>query len=320
MSAGHVPVGLAAIFAVLVLASLAVGVGDVFEELLSGGPGLDLLLISRLPRTLAAILTGAGLALAGLVLQTLAKNRFVEPMTAGGGASAALGILAVTLLAPGASIAMKSLAASLAAFAGTALFLLLVRRLPPTQPLLVALFAIIYGAVLDAAGSAIAWHHDLVQYLAVWQNGEFSGIMQGRYELLWVIALLAGLAWWAADRMTILSLGRDAAVGLGLNHIAMMQIGLAIVALVSGITVVTVGMIPFVGLVVPALVARRFGDDVRRTLPLVAGGGAALVLASDILARTIRYPYEVPVGTVLGVVGALAFLGILVVRPRARAA
>ncbi|WP_425320976.1 ABC transporter permease [Acuticoccus sediminis] len=299
------------LFAALVVASLLVGVGD-----LGGAGGLQLLVVSRVPRTLAAILTGAGLAIAGLVMQTLAKNRFVEPMTAGTGQAAGLGILAMTILAPGASIALKSLAATVAAFAGTALFLALVRRLPPTQPFLVPLFAIVYGGVVGAVTTAVAWETDLLQYLDIWTNGEFSAVMQGRYELLWVNAAIVAAAWWVADRLTILSLGRDTAVGLGLNYAVMLQAGLAIVALVAGVTVATVGAIPFVGLVVPALVARRYGEDVRAVLPIIAAGGAGLVLACDLLARVVRFPYELPVGTVLAVVGAAVFLAVIFARPR----
>jgi iron complex transport system permease protein len=75
--------------------------------------------------------------------------------------------------------------------------------------------------------------------------------------------------------------------------------------------VVTVGMIPFVGLVVPNIVARLSGDNLRRTLPLTAMTGAVLVLASDILGRILRYPYEIPVGTIFGVIGACLFLWLL---------
>lgn len=312
--AGVVPA--LAVLVALGAASLLVGAGD----LLGAGDGLGLLLTSRLPRTLAALLTGAGLAIAGLVMQTLARNRFVEPMTAGAGQSAALGILLVTIIAPGAPIALKGLAASACAFAGMALFLVLVRRFPPTQPLLVPLFGLVYGGVVGALATGIAWDRDLLQFLSVWMNGEFSAVMQGRYELLWVVGALALVAFWVADRLTILSLGHDAAVGLGLDYRAMLQVGLVIVSLVSGITVVTVGAIPFVGLVVPALVVRYHGEDVGAALPLVAAGGAGLVLVCDIAARLLRYPYEVPVGTVLGVVGAAGFLTVILSRAGRRAA
>ena len=279
-----------------------------------GMPDRGLLLTSRLPRVLAAILTGAGLAVAGLIMQSLARNRFVEPMMAGTGQAAGLGILLATIAAPGASIMLKSLAGALAAFAGTAAFLFLARRLPPSEPFLVPLLGIVYGGVLAAVATAIAWNADLMQFLETWFSGEMSGILAGRYELLWANAALLAAAVFIADRLTILSLGRDAAEGLGVGFAAMLAAGLGLVCVIAAVTVVTVGIIPFVGLVVPAMASRLIGDNVRTVMPVVALGGAVLVLASDTLGRFIRFPYEVPVGTVLGVVGAFVFLATILTR------
>ncbi len=303
---------LAAGLVALFLISLCVGVEDMQLQRIATDPqALQLLLVSRLPRTLAAVLTGAGLAIAGLVLQILARNRFVEPTTTGTGQSAALGILAVTLLAPAASIAVKTLAASVTALAGTALFLTVAHRLPPTQPFLIPLFGLVYGGVVGAAVTFVAWQADLLQFLDVWTNGEFSGVLRGRYEVLWIMAALVALAWWIADRLTIAAMGREVSVGLGLNYQRIVQLGLAIVSVVSALAVVVVGLIPFVGLVVPNLVSRFMGDNLKAALPWVAVTGAALVLACDIIGRLIRYPYEIPVGTVLGVVGSVLFLWLL---------
>lgn len=290
----------------LVAASLATGAGDLDAKIL---------LESRLPRTLAAILAGAALAIAGLVMQTLARNRFVEPATAGSAQSAGLGLLAATLLLPAASLPVKTAIATLAALAGTALFLAVARRLPPDQPYLTPLVGLVYGATLGAAMTFAAWRFDMVQYLEVWTIGEFSGVLRGRYEILWAAALMVALAWWTADRLTVLSLGEETAVGLGLDYARMMQVGLLIVSVTAAVTVVTVGLIPFVGLVAPNLVTRLRGDDVRGALPFVALSGAALTLACDLAGRLLRYPYEIPVGVVLGVVGAGLFLALLFRRP-----
>ncbi|MGK6311547.1 ABC transporter permease [Neorhizobium sp. DT-125] len=314
------PFGTAAVaglgLAILFVLSLFVGVGDMpLGRLLSDGDALELLLVSRLPRTLAAILAGAGLAIAGLIMQTLARNRYVEPSTAGTAQSAELGILLATLLWPSASLALKSLAAGAAALLGTSVFLMTAHRLPPTQPFLVPLFGLVYGGVIGAAVTFIGWQADLLQYLAVWTNGDFSGVLRGRYELLWIGALMVAVAWFIADRLTIMTLGRDASIGLGIDYARMMQLGLLIVSIISALGVVVVGMIPFVGLVVPNIVSRLMGDNLRGTLPVVAASGVALVLGCDILGRLLRYPYEIPVGTVMGVVGGLIFLWLLFRRP-----
>jgi iron complex transport system permease protein len=305
----------AILLAALVAASLSVGVSALSPAQFWQDPAaLQLLAASRLPRTLAAVFTGAGLAIAGLIMQTIARNRFVEPATAGTAQSAALGILLVTLLWPAAAIPLKTLAAAVAALLCTSFFMAMAHRLPPTQPYLVPLFGLVYGGVIGAVVTFVGWQADLLQYLDTWTNGEFSGVVRGRYELLWAAVLLVALAWWIADRLTIMALGRDVSTGLGLDYARMMQLGLVIVSVMSALSVVVVGMIPFVGLVVPNIVSRLMGDNLRGTLPWIAVSGAALVLGCDILGRLLRYPYEIPVGTIMGVVGALIFLWLLFAR------
>lgn len=298
----------------LCLVSILVGAGDT-TGLLPFSAATDLVFVSRLPRTIAATLTGAALAIAGQIMQVIARNRFVEPATAGTAQSAELGILIVTVLWPAASLGVKTFVASGAALTGTGIFLMTAHRLPPTQPYLVPLFGLVFGGVVGAATTFFAWQADLLQYLAIWSNGDFSGILRGRYELLWLVAVLVGVAWLVADRLTIMALGRDTSVGLGIDYNRMLQIGLVIIATISAVTVVTVGIIPFVGLVVPNLVSRLMGDNMRMTIPVCALSGAILVLGCDIVSRLIRYPYEIPVGTVMGVVGALTLLVLLIYRP-----
>lgn len=304
--------GACAALAALAACSLFVGVGALDPLMLLRDPdAVALMLASRLPRTLAVVLAGSGLAIAGLVMQTMARNRFVEPATAGTMQGAALGILLVTIVAPEASMLAKAALATAAALAATSVFLAMAHRLPPTQPFLVPLFGLVYGGVLGAGVTYVAWQADLMQLIEIWLNGEFSGVLRGRYELLWLAGACVGLAWWVADRLTIMALGREASIGLGIDYARMLQLGLVIVSAVSALTVVVVGAIPFVGLVVPAVVSRFAGDNLRATIPLVGLCGAVLVLSCDIAGRLIRYPYEIPVGTVLGVVGAAAFLAIL---------
>lgn len=299
----------------LAVASLFVGVIDIGLNVLTDPGALGVMLSSRIPRTLAVILTGASMAVAGLIMQLLAHNRFIEPTTAGTGQSAALGILCVTVFWPGAPIWAQMTLASFAAMAGSIVFLLMVRRLPPAQPLLVPLVGLIYGGIIDAAVTFVGFQTDLLQYVSIWMNGEFSGVLAGRYELLWVSGALTLLAYLVADRFTIASLGREASVSLGLNYNRIVLAGLLIVSTVTALTVVTVGMLPFVGLVVPNVVSRIYGDNLRATLPIVALAGSALVLVCDILGRVVRYPYEIPVGTIFGIVGAVIFLVLLYARP-----
>ncbi|PWQ95169.1 ABC transporter permease [Leucothrix arctica] len=302
-------------------ASLFVGVIELTPASLWSDPEAAwLLAASRLPRVLSVLLTGTSLAIAGLVMQVLVQNRFVEPATAGSGQSAVLGIILVTLFIPGASLMTKMGLASVTALLGTGLFLLIVRRLPVQETYLVPLVGIVYGGVVGAVATWLAWQADLIQLIDIWLTGEFSGMIRGRYDFLWIAGALAVFSYFLADQFTIASLGEDQARNLGLNYNVMMAIGLVLVSIVTAVTVVTVGVIPFIGLIVPNIVSRWRGDNLRHSLPLVAYSGAMLTLLCDVVGRVVIFPYEVPVGSVFGVVGAFITLWLLYSSPSAKRA
>lgn len=294
------------------LASLFVGVIDIgITRFLDDPESLKILLVSRLPRTVAIILTGASMAVAGLVMQMIVCNRFVEPMTAGAGQGAALGVLLASIFLPASSIFIKILIACLTSLLGSACFILIIRRLPPHQPLLIPLVGLIYSGIIGAIVIFIGYQTDLLQYVEIWLTGEFSGILQGRYELLWIAGILTIVAYIVADQFAILGLGRDVSINLGLRYKDIVRLGLIIISIITAITVVTVGIIPFVGLVVPNIISRWLGDNLRQTLPITALMGANFVLISDLIGRILRHPFEIPVGTIFGIIGAFAFLWFL---------
>lgn len=304
----------------LAFISLLIGAGSFHvTDLLPGGSGdaAELLWESRIPRTLALILGGASLGVAGLIMQMIARNRFVEPATAGTAESAALGVLAVMILAPGLSVVSRMLVAAGFAVAGTALFLMILRRIPLRSALVVPLVGLMLGGVIDSVTTFFAYRYDLLQSISAWTAGDFSGVLAGRYELLWVALVLAVIGYFAADRFTAIGLGEAFAVNVGINYGRVVAVGLLIVALITASVVVTVGLIPFVGLIAPNLVAMRMGDNARHSLPWIALTGAALILVCDMIGRVIRFPYEIPVGTVVGVMGGAAFLYLLLHRENA---
>jgi iron complex transport system permease protein len=313
----------AVIVLALAVASLFVGAGDVtLSSILTSGwddGPLQVLLISRLPRTLALILAGTAMAVAGTLMQMLARNRFAEPSTVGTAEAAKLGFLLTLILYPEASIPVRLAAASGVAFLATMIFLKILDRIPLRSTLLVPLIGILLGGVINAVATFIAYRFDLMQSLGSWSTGDFSMILSGRYEILWVGFALTALAFWLADWFTVAGMGHDFTTNLGLNYRFVVFLGLTIVAVVTAGVVGTVGMIPFLGLVVPNLVSLTLGDNVRRTVPWVALLGAGLVLACDLAGRLVNHPYEIPIGTLLGVVGSGLFLYILL-RKHARLA
>lgn len=311
------PLGIA-ITAVLAVVSLFVGTVDTsFAELFSGNPDgqvAQILLISRIPRTLALILAGSSLAIAGLVIQMIVRNRFVEPSTTGTSESATLGFLVVTLLAPGWPVLAKMTVAAAFALLGTLLFLRILKFVPLRDVVLVPLVGIMLSGVIGAAASFLGYRFNLLASLLAWNMGDFSGVLRGRYELLWFGLAGTVAAYVAADRFTVAGMGREFTTNLGMNYHRAMLLGLTVVSVVAAVCLVSVGSIPFLGLIVPNVVSLTIGDNMRRSVPWVAVGGAGFVLACDIFGRVVRYPYEIPISLVVGVIGSGVFIWLLLRR------
>lgn len=297
--------------------SLFIGVSDIgLSDLLRAESSKMLLfVVIRVPRLAAILLSGSAMGVVGLIMQSLVRNRFVAPTTAGTVDAASLGLVIATIWFASASVFLKMTVAVVFALAGTALFMALVQRLRYADIIVVPLIGIMLGGVIQAAATFLALRYDLLQSLSAWTNGDFSGILRGRYELLYLVGALTVVAYLFANRFTLAGMGRDVAVNLGVNYLRVLYGGMALAATVAAVVVVVVGGIPFLGLVVPNLVTMTMGDNLRRVLPLTAVSGAFFVLACDIVSRTIRFPYEIPVGTVVGVVGGGLFLA-LVLRSR----
>lgn len=312
--------------AALAVVSLFVGVADLSPASLLAGDGegqgqaMLVLLASRIPRTAALILAGAGMAVAGLIMQMLGRNKFIEPTTAGTTESAVLGVLVMTLVAPGLPIVARMVAATLFGLAGTGLFLLILRRVPLRSPLVVPLIGIMLGGVITSATVFLAYRFDMMQSLGAWTHGDFSGVLRGRYEMLWLALGLTVAAYLAADRFTVAGMGQSFTTNLGLRYGRVVALGLLIVSMVSAVVVVTCGVIPFLGLIVPNIVSLALGDNMRRSLPFVVLLGAGFVLACDIAGRLVVRPYEVPLSTMMGIVGSVVFLTLLLRKGSSHAA
>ena len=210
--------------------------------------------------------------------------------------------------------------ASVTALVGMTLFILLFRRLSAQRQIMIPLIGIIYGSIIEALVNFIGIETNTLQLLAVWFAGDFSAVLAGRYELLWLTGIMTIVIYVLADRLTIAGLGQNISISLGVNYVRMMWSALFTVAMITAIVVVTVGQIPFIGLVVPNIVSRLAGDRLRQNLPSVALLGANALLICDIIGRTIDPPYEVPVSMIFGIIGTIVFLYLLFKRPPVHAA
>ena len=302
------------VFAVLCVVSVLLGARQmVWSDVLSfSGDAWLTLTASRLPRLAALVLTGAGLSVCGVILQHIVRNKFVEPGTTGGLDAAKLGILVALTVMPAAGTLSRMLFALVFCLMASLLFIAVIRRIQFRNLVLVPVVGLMYGSVLTSIAEFYAYSHNILQSMQGWLLGDFSRVVQGHYEILYLIFPVVILAYLYAHRFTVLGMGEDMATSLGLGYAATAIIGLVLVALTISATVIAVGAIPFVGLVVPQLVAMRCGENLRRTLPLVALGGASLLLACDIAGRLMMYPFEVPIGLTAGAVGGVMFLALIV--------
>ncbi|MGT2429162.1 ABC transporter permease [Cupriavidus basilensis] len=306
------------LFAILCGASLLVGArqmawSQVFS--LSGDAWLTVT-ASRLPRLAALVLTGVGLSVCGVILQQIVRNKFVEPATSGGLDAAKLGILVSMTLAPAAGTMGRMLFALVFCFAASLVYVAIIRRIKFKNTVLVPVIGLMYGSVLSAVAEFYAYRYNILQSMQGWLLGDFSKVVQGNYEIIYLILPIVAVTYLYAHRFTVLGMGEGMATSLGLSYSATAALGLMLVAITVSATVITVGAIPFVGLVIPNLVALHHGDNLGRTLPIVALGGASLLLACDILGRLLIYPFEVPIGLTAGSVGGVLFLVLIIWRKK----
>lgn len=276
----------------------------------------QIFLDSRVPRLVSILIAGASLSICGLVMQQLSRNRFVSPTTAGTMDSARLGILLAILLFPGASMLLKTAIAVLVSFIGSLLFMSILSRLKFKDTIFVPLVGMMFGNVISSITAFIAYQQDLLQNLSGWLQGDFSLVMSGRYELLYFSLPMLIISYLFAQRFSIVGMGKDFATNLGLNYNQVLYIGLLIVSTVSSIIIVSVGVIPFLGLIVPNLVTLYLGDNLKKILSHTALLGAVFVLFCDILGRSLIYPYEISINAVVGVMGSGIFLYFLLKRYR----
>ncbi|HIW95710.1 MAG TPA: iron chelate uptake ABC transporter family permease subunit [Candidatus Corynebacterium gallistercoris] len=295
----------------LIVASLFVGEYDVFADEL----GVGMFTITRIPRTLALVLSGAAMAMCGLVLQMLTQNRFVSPTTTGTTEWAGLGLLLVMIAWPEASIMTRMIGAIALSFVGTMVFFAFLRRVSLKSSLIVPIIGIMLGAVVSSISTFLALQTDKLQSLGIWFAGSFTSVYKGQYEVLWIVIAVLIAVFVCADRFTVAGLGEDMATSVGLNYQRLLFLGTGLVALATGVVTVVVGNLPFLGLIVPNMVSMIRGDDLRSNLPWVCVVGIGIVAACDLLARTIISPFEIPVSVILGLVGAVVFV-YLIVRQR----
>lgn len=269
------------------------------------------LLTTRIPRTISLLLAGSTLAVSGLLMQHLTQNRFVSPTTAGTLASARLGIIISLLFFSQSHLLSKTVAAFIFSFIGTLFFTSFLKTIKLKNTVMVPLVGMMFGNVINSFSSYLAIQHELVQNTSSWLQGNFSLISSGNYQLLYLSVPLMLVISLFAHYFTIMGLGEDISTELGIPYFALELLGIVLVALATTSVLLTVGSIPFVGIVIPNLIAMKKGDHFGNILIPVALSGSVFLLVTDILSRIIIYPYEIPISVVIGVIGSITFILLL---------
>jgi iron complex transport system permease protein len=284
--------------------------GGVFGRVKTGTAQL-IIWDSRLPRAICALLVGGFLAAGGAILQGVTRNPIASPSIMGvnQGAVLAMAIYMTSREVPG--LPGRVFFAFAGASISAALVFLLSSKRAGLDVTRLLLAGTALGMLFSSLAAMIALLTNNSKNLAFWMAGGLGGATWGMVRILLIAAAALVFALMLSPRITILSLGDDAAVGLGEKPNRVRFGGLLCVVLLSGAAVAVGGNIGFVCLIVPHIVRLGAGGDYRRVIPLSMVTGAVLMIYSDILARTLNSPFEIPVGSLTSLLGVPVLIGMV---------
>lgn len=270
----------------------------------------NIVLDLRLPRALIACTVGACLAVAGVIMQGLTRNPLASPSVLGVNAGAALGMAAVTILAPSFGLFGSSVAAMLGGAITWTLVMVLGSAWRGGEYGRLVLAGVAISALCAAFTKAILiLHEDQASAVLTWLAGTLANARWGHWHQLWPMALIGLMgAQLITPTLNLLNLGEDNARSLGIK-LGWARILCSILVLILVAAALSVaGSIAFIGLLIPHMARSLVGHDHRKLLPISALLGALLLLAADIISRPIIFPLETPAGAILALIGAPFFI------------
>ena len=265
---------------------------------------------TRLPRIIVAMLCGSVLAVSGLLLQTMTRNPLASPSLLSINAGAGLGVILVGVFMTGSGAFTQSTAAALGGAASWALVMWISYRDGRLQKSRLILSGIAVSAFCAALGKAsLILDQNQAYGVMNWLAGGVGNMSWKQVKDYWpLMALPIVPLVWLVPKLNILNLSDEAAQSLGLS-VRSLRFWLNVVVLIwVGASVATTGPIAFIGLLIPHLARYWIGYDLRRTVPMAALLGALLFVAADLLARALAHPAELPAGAVLAILGAPCFV------------
>lgn len=275
----------------------------------------------RLPRVVCAIIAGAGLALAGAVLQSVLENPLASASTVGisqgAGFGATFAILIVLPAVTGASASVSMGATAVFAFAGamvSSLIVLAFSRLGLMRPESIILVGVALSALFAGASTIIQYFADDVELTKVmfWQFGDLGRATWPQMAFMAVVGLACAIYFFANRwNYNALQNGGHVAGGLGVSVDRVRVLGVLVASVMAAAMVSFVGLINFIGLIAPHIARRVVGNDYRFLLPASLVMGAIIMLGSDLIARMIISPIILPIGAITSFLGAPLFLYLL---------
>jgi iron complex transport system permease protein len=309
--------------ALLLVGAIIIGIGvgavaipprEVLAILAGGGSSEDHAIVwnLRLPRVLLGALVGSSLALSGAVLQGVLRNPLADPGIIGVSAGAGLVAVAVMIIGPQ-WVSFIPWGAFLGALTTALLVMGFTRGAGGLSPLRLVLAGVALNALLGAVmGLVMILYADRVPAVLGWTLGSLSGRSWPELQrMLPLTALGAVLTVGSARLLTLFLLPEEVIRGLGVAMTWVRPMLITVAALLAAGAVSVTGLVGFVGLVIPHMARLLVGPDYRILLPVAALLGAGLVVVADTAARTLAAPLELPVGSVLALVGAPYFLFLL---------
>jgi iron complex transport system permease protein len=279
----------------------------------------------RLPRVLLAAVIGAGLAVSGVALQALFRNPLAEPGLVGVSSSAAFGAVFVIVLGGAlwqeVTVWQISAAAFVLASFSTVMLYMIATRQGHTDVALMLLSGVAFNAIFGALTQLLITFSDDTQLRSAlfWMMGSLANLSWFSVGMVSVFVLLATLGLWRLVKsMNAFLLGENVSLQMGYDPKWFKWQVMGLSALIVGVSVSMVGVIGFVGLVVPHMIRLWVGADHRLVLPLSALGGAILLVLADLLARQLLYPSELPIGLLMALLGGPFFLMLLMTKRQLR--
>jgi iron complex transport system permease protein len=306
------------LLAVAMAASISLGAADVgfktvWQAVFAFDPTLtehQIIQELRIPRSVAAALVGACLAISGAIMQGMTRNPLASPSILGLTDGSTLAIAIAFAFIPGISFLQTMFMSFAGAGVAAALvFSIVFLAKGQLSPVKLALAGVAIGALLDSLATGIAIHFQVAQHVSFWYAGGVAGTNWTQIQFLVPVFLLGlFLSLFIARSITVLSLGDEVAVGLGQRTFFVRIVAILAVLLLTGAAVSVAGAVGFVGLIIPHVTRFLVGVDYRVVLPCSAVFGALLLVLADIGSRMVNPPFETPIGAITALVGVPFFL------------